>query len=84
MIITAPVNRIYASLNIAQAVLLVSYEWYKHEATSLGMATPELPAISGPGLQMPDSAPPPRTSFMASTATWKPSWTLRAFSRPTS
>jgi tRNA/rRNA methyltransferase len=57
MIITAPVNPAYASLNIAQAVLLVSYEWFKHEATSLGQATPELPAIAAPGLQMPDTRP---------------------------
>jgi tRNA/rRNA methyltransferase len=57
MIISAPVNPDYASLNIAQAVLLVGYEWFKHEATSLGMATAELAAISGPGLQMPDSRP---------------------------
>jgi tRNA/rRNA methyltransferase len=57
MIISAPVNPAYASLNIAQAVLLVSYEWFKHEATSLGMATKELPAFSGPGLQMTDTRP---------------------------
>jgi tRNA/rRNA methyltransferase len=55
IIISAPVNPDYASLNIAQAVLLVSYEWFKHEATSLGMGTPELPAVAGPGLHMPDS-----------------------------
>jgi tRNA/rRNA methyltransferase len=57
MIITAPVNPAYASLNIAQAVLLVSYEWYKHEATSLGQQTPELAALKGPGLQMPGTRP---------------------------
>lgn len=57
MIITAPVNPAFASLNIAQAVLLVGYEWYKHEATSLGQATPELPALEGPGLVTPDTRP---------------------------
>lgn len=57
IIITAPVNPAFASLNIAQAVLLVGYEWYKHEATSLGQSTPELPALSGPGLQTPDTRP---------------------------
>jgi tRNA/rRNA methyltransferase len=57
VIITAPVNPAYASLNIAQAVLLVGYEWFKHEATSLGQGTPELPALAGPGLQMPDTQP---------------------------
>jgi tRNA/rRNA methyltransferase len=57
VIITAPVNPAYASLNIAQAVLLVGYEWFKHEATSLGQETPELAALAGPGLQMPDTQP---------------------------
>ena len=57
MIITAPVNPAYASLNIAQAVLLVGYEWFKPIATSLGMATSELPALDGPGLHMPGTQP---------------------------
>ena len=57
MIISAPVNPDYASLNIAQAVLLISYEWFRHDATSLGMATPELAALSGPGLHMPATRP---------------------------
>jgi tRNA/rRNA methyltransferase len=57
IIITAPVNPAFASLNIAQAVLLVGYEWYKHEATTLGQSTPELPALDGPGLQIPDTRP---------------------------
>jgi len=57
MIITAPVNPAYASLNIAQAVLLVGYEWYKPMASTLGMETQELPALEGPGLQMPGTQP---------------------------
>jgi tRNA/rRNA methyltransferase len=57
VIITAPVNPAYASLNIAQAVLLVGYEWFKPIAPSLGMETQELPALEGPGLQMPDTRP---------------------------
>ena len=57
MIITAPVNPAYASLNIAQAVLLVGYEWFKPIAPSLGMATNELPALAGPGLHMPGTQP---------------------------
>jgi tRNA/rRNA methyltransferase len=57
MIITAPVNPAYASLNIAQAVLLVGYEWFKPMATTLGMETQELPALDGPGLQMPGTQP---------------------------
>ncbi len=55
VVVTAPVNPDYASLNIAQAVLLMSYEWFRHEATSLGMATPELAAIAAPGLQLANS-----------------------------
>src|SRR3954454_12538765 len=57
VIITAPVDPAFASLNIAQAVLLVGYEWYKGHAETLGQATPELPALSGPGLQLGDSRP---------------------------
>jgi len=57
VIITAPVNPAFASINIAQAVLLVGYEWYKEQAPTLGQGTPELPAIHAPGLQMPDTRP---------------------------
>jgi tRNA/rRNA methyltransferase len=57
VIVTAPVNPAFASINIAQAVLLMGYEWYKGLATSLGEKTPELPALDGPGLVMPDTRP---------------------------
>jgi tRNA/rRNA methyltransferase len=57
VIVTAPVNPAYASLNIAQAVLLMGYEWFRHEGNSLGQATPELSALDGPGLKMPDTRP---------------------------
>jgi len=57
VIITAPVNPRFASINIAQAVLLVAYEWYRHEAGArVGMETDEAPALT-PGLKMPDSRP---------------------------
>ncbi len=57
VIITAPVNPRFASINIAQAVLLVAYEWYRHEhGDTLGMETDEAPALA-PGLKMPDSRP---------------------------
>ncbi len=55
VIISAPVNPAYASLNIAQAVLLVGYEWFKPLATSLGQETSELAALAGPGLRMPNT-----------------------------
>ena len=54
---TAPVNPAVASINIAQAVLLIVYEWYKDQAGTLGQQTPELPALDGPGLQTPDTRP---------------------------
>ena len=57
VIVTAPVNPAFASINIAQAVLLMGYEWYKRGAESLGQQTPELPALDGPGLQTPDTRP---------------------------
>src|SRR5437868_6657979 len=57
VIITAPVDPSFASLNIAQAVLLVGYEWYKGQASTLGQETPELPALEGPGLKMADTRP---------------------------
>ena len=57
VIITAPVDPAFASLNIAQAVLLVGYEWYKGLARTLGQQTPELPALEGPGLKMADTRP---------------------------
>jgi tRNA/rRNA methyltransferase len=52
VIVTAPVDPKFASINIAQAVLLVGYEWYKPVAKSLGMGTEELPAMDGPGLKV--------------------------------
>ncbi len=55
VIVTAPVNPAFASINIAQAVLLIGYEWFKNQAATLGQQTPELPALAGPGLQTPDT-----------------------------
>jgi tRNA/rRNA methyltransferase len=56
-IVTAPVNPAFASINIAQAVLLMGYEWFKGQAETLGQQTPELAALDGPGLQTPDTRP---------------------------
>jgi tRNA/rRNA methyltransferase len=45
-IITFPVNPKFASLNLAQAVLLTGYEWFRH---ANGEAAPfEMPALSPP------------------------------------
>ena len=57
VIVTAPVNPAFASLNMAQAVLLMGYEWFKTQAETLGQETPELPALEGPGLLTPDTRP---------------------------
>lgn len=40
-IITLPVNPAFASLNLAQAVVIVGYEWFKHVQGDLPFATPE-------------------------------------------
>lgn len=39
-IVTFPVNPAFASLNLAQAVALVSYEWFKRAGTGLPFAMP--------------------------------------------
>jgi tRNA/rRNA methyltransferase len=64
VIITAPVNPAFASLNIAQAVLLVSYEWYKQSARSLGMGTAQSPAIERAGLRMAGTRPATREELL--------------------
>jgi tRNA/rRNA methyltransferase len=57
VIVTAPVNPAFASINLAQAVLLMGYEWYRGQAESLGQQTPQLPALDGPGLQLQQTRP---------------------------
>jgi tRNA/rRNA methyltransferase len=56
-IVMAPVNPAFASLNVAQAVLLMGYEWFRRQATSLGQETPQEPAYSGPHTPMAGSRP---------------------------
>jgi tRNA/rRNA methyltransferase len=48
VIVMAPVNPAFASLNIAQAVLLLGYEWYRRGAKTIGQETPQEPAYEGP------------------------------------
>jgi tRNA/rRNA methyltransferase len=43
-IVTFPVNPAFASLNIAQAVLLMAYEWMKTNPVELPGAEPIVPA----------------------------------------
>jgi tRNA/rRNA methyltransferase len=40
-ILTLPVNPAFASLNLAQAVVIVGYEWFKRTGGELPFATPE-------------------------------------------
>jgi tRNA/rRNA methyltransferase len=40
-VITLPVNPAFASLNLAQAVAIVGYEWFKRAGSGLPFATPE-------------------------------------------
>jgi tRNA/rRNA methyltransferase len=56
-IVMAPVNPAFASLNVAQAVLLMGYEWFRRQATSLGQQTPQEPAYSGPHTPLAGSRP---------------------------
>jgi tRNA/rRNA methyltransferase len=57
VIVMAPVNPAFASLNIAQAVLLIGYEWFKRGAHSLGQETPQGPAYAGPHTPTAGSRP---------------------------
>jgi tRNA/rRNA methyltransferase len=56
-IVMIPVNSRFASLNLAQAVLILGYEWMRHsEAASLGRVTTyETPVTSG--IQLGDQQP---------------------------
>ncbi len=64
-LVIAPVNPAFASLNLAQAVLLVAYEWRKITAAdSLGRAT----SFDGPareGLHLNKSAPARKSELLA-------------------
>ena len=57
IIVTSPVNPAFASINIAQAVLLMGYEWFKEQTETRGQHPYELAALDEPGLQMPDTRP---------------------------
>ena len=56
-IIMAPVDPQYASLNLAQAVLLNSYEWFKLGNWSLGDGSREDGPVTGAGLRLAGSWP---------------------------
>lgn len=48
VIVTAPVDPAFASLNLAQSVLLFAYEWRKlSDPSSLGRQLPDTPTVAG-------------------------------------
>lgn len=57
VVVMAPVDPSHASLNIAQAVLLMGYEWYKPIAQTMGMGTQEAKPTNQTGLKMPETRP---------------------------
>lgn len=56
-ILMAPVNPAFASLNLAQAVLLIGYEWFKLGTVTYGDDALGGGALSEPGLRMPGTRP---------------------------
>ena len=53
----APVNPSFASINLAQAVLLIGYEWFKRGPHTLGDGTREDGPVDAPGLLMASTRP---------------------------
>jgi tRNA/rRNA methyltransferase len=63
-LVMAPVNPTFASLNLAQAVLLISYEWMKQTGTgTLGRVT-SYEAPIAPGLNLRGSVPAGRQDLL--------------------
>ena len=64
-LVMAPVNPEFASLNLAQAVLIVAYEWYKHcDSGALGRKT-EFDGPAREGMQMHRTRPATRAELVA-------------------
>ena len=82
IIVTAPVNPAFASINIAQAVLLMGYEWFKEHAASLGQQTPELAALMAPACKRPIPVLQPKKSFTGSLITSSGNWMMPDSSKP--
>ena len=71
-IVTFPVNPAFASLNIAQAVLLMSYEWMKS-----GMETPTETPFSGPQVE-----PAPKEALQGLFDQLEEALSVRGYFRP--
>ena len=64
-LVMAPVNPQFASLNLAQAVLIMAYEWYKYgESRSLGRQT-DFDGPAQEGMQMHRTRPATRAEMVA-------------------
>lgn len=64
-LVMAPVNPLFASLNLAQAVLIVAYEWFKRgESGALGRQT-EFDGPAQEGIQMHRTRPATRGEMIA-------------------
>src|SRR5690606_19226791 len=72
-IVTFPVNPAFASLNIAQAVLLMSYEWMK-----AGMDDENVPAFQGP-----EVVPAPKEAVLGMISHLENALDVRGYFRPT-
>ena len=71
-ILTLPVNPAFASLNLAQAVAIVAYEWFKASgAGTLPFAKPE------------KSPPAPKEQLPPSSPIWNANWSGSNFSAHT-
>ena len=84
-IVTLPVNPAFASLNLAQAVIIVAYEWFKASSGALPFSTPRnsAPAKQQLFLSLPRSnANSKRSSFFGRLTSAKPCRSICAiFSR---
>ena len=78
VIVTAPVDPAFASLNLAQSVLLIAYEWRKlADPVSLGRHLPDAP--QGAGQRFKASGPPSGTNFSGCSSISNASLTPAAF-----
>ena len=78
VIVTAPVDPAFASLNLAQSVLLFAYEWRKlANPDSLGRQLPDAP--QGAARASRRAVRRSATSFLASSSIWKRNSTHAVF-----
>ncbi|MEM8744000.1 MAG: RNA methyltransferase [Pseudomonadota bacterium] len=64
-LVMAPVNPDFASLNLAQAVLVIAYEWYKQDESGILGRKTEFDGPAREGLQMHRTRPATRAELVA-------------------